>query len=178
VDEPRRQRPHSSRTGQWWRDVATLIALAGLIVTMVFNTVGVRDTARQAKLQADAALNTRLDAEAGLLTSMSSYLQENDLQLARPEIEQARCDPLDHPLSSREQLRVLATLSGFDYLAWLFNQNRWKLETAAGYWAPRMVYADDVAKNAFQYEEIEQRYVELNRFRSRFPHAERLIPKC
>jgi hypothetical protein len=160
-----------ARSLRWWRDIATVVAILGLFVTMVFNTLGVRQSAASAKA-------TRAATEISVLTSLSSFLEANDARLATPHIEAARCDSLVHPLSPHERLQVLATLDGFDYLAWLFNQPDWRLDRAKRCWAPQMLYAFDVAKNAFQFKAIESRFAQLNRFQRSVPHSDRLIPNC
>src|SRR3954454_24887267 len=102
------EKTHAQKASSW-REAATLVALAALLVTMGFNTVSVRASAKSAR-------DTRRDAEISLLTALSTFLKAGERDLARPSVEPARCDNLDRPLSAANQLRVLATLDGFDYL--------------------------------------------------------------
>lgn len=152
--------------------------MLGLLVTMIFNTIGVFMSAEQASQAARAAVETRLDSEVSLLTSLSAYLQANDVELAVPAIETARCRGIAAQLKPAQQLKVLATIGGYDYLAWLLNQDRWDLTAAKSYWAPRMLYALDVAEAVFRYDVIEKRFKQLERFRNELPNAAALIPAC
>jgi hypothetical protein len=156
---------------RWWRDVATLVAIVGLLVTMVFNTLGVRQSAASAKA-------TRMATELSVLTALSSFLEANNARLSTPRIDAARCDSFLHPLSPREQLEVVTTLEGFDWLAWLFNQPDWRFEAARRYWAPRMLFAFDVAKGVFRLDSVEAQFAQLYRFERSIPHADQLIPGC
>jgi hypothetical protein len=51
-----------------WREAATILGLLGLLVTMVFNTVGVCQQVEQAERARREATQTRIDTQIGLLT--------------------------------------------------------------------------------------------------------------
>ena len=97
--------PRSDDRGRWWRDVATLVALAGLLGTMVFNTIGVRHTATESRKQAEQARLSRQDGQIALMTSLSTFLQDTDLALEQTRAGEKVCDPTIR-LTRRERFAI------------------------------------------------------------------------
>lgn len=153
----------------WWADIATLVAFAGLLVTMVFNTLAVRESAKQSELQADEAARsaeqarlTRLDAQIGMLTSLSSFLQQTSARVDRTRAPEKLCRP-ELKLSEPEVAALFTQVEGYDYLAWLFNQPTWTMESAKAYWAPDMLLALNMAARE-RPSIVNKRFPELARF--------------
>jgi len=148
--------------------VATLVAVAGLLVTMIFNTLAVRENARQSELQADEAARSaeharaaRLDTQIGMLTSLSTFFQQT-----APAVDRAGnklCNP-QLQLSAATRAELLRQVGGYDYLAWLFNQRTWTMESAKRYWGPGMMQAFQVAATQFRVDEVIETFPELARF--------------
>jgi hypothetical protein len=167
---------------RWWRDVATLAALGGLLLALIFNTISVRQGTKQASLQAEQARQaaeearrTRLHTQIGMLTSLSAYLQEADLALAATPVERYRCDPTV-PISERDRLRVLAQVQSYDLLAWLFNRRLWELSAAETYWRIRMLKALAFAEAVWESPGVSEQFAELHRFRQALPGEPEPIP--
>jgi hypothetical protein len=146
-----------------WADLATLIALAGLIVTMVFNTIGVRRSVEQAEREAEQARIARHNAQVGMLTSLSSFLQRTEVALAQTRAADKRCRP-QIQLSTRDRATILTQLQNYDYLAWLFNQPTWTMEQAKRYWGPNMLRAFDIANSVYSYPYVKREFEELEEF--------------
>jgi hypothetical protein len=160
---------------RWWRDVATLAALGGLLLALIFNTISVRQGTKQASLQAEQARQqaeearrTRLHTQIGMLTSLSAYLQATDLALARTPIERYACDPTVR-ISKADRLTVLAQVQSYDYLAWLFNQRLWELDAAETYWRRSMLKALEFAEAVYEPPGVTRQFAELRRFREALP---------
>jgi hypothetical protein len=154
--------PGNGRGG--WLNVATLLALGTLVVTMVFNTLGVRQGVDQTRQQAQQARETALHTEIGMLTSLSAYLQQVDVALTLTGAEEHLHNP-KVSLTQREASKVLAQLQSYDYLAWLFNQKEvWKLSSATLYWKPRMLHALDIANSVYSPPAVARHFPELVHF--------------
>ena len=145
------------------RDLATLVALCGLLVTLGFNTYGVFSSRDAARAQADAAERTSLESQIGTLTSISSYLQQVDVGLDTARVFEACAD--GSSLSSRGEERVVAALTSYEYLAWLFRQPSWKLEDANRYWRRKMMRLFDLALQRLDPDAITRDFTELARYK-------------
>lgn len=169
---------------RWWRDVATLAALGGLLLALIFNTISVRQgteqaslQAEQARQQAEEARRTRLHTQIGMLTSLSAYLQGTDLALAGTPIERYRCvGPPTVRISDGDRLKVLAQVQSYDYLAWLFNRRLWELDAAETYWRRGMLKALEYAEAVWEPPGVYEQFAELHRFRSALRGEPKPIP--
>jgi hypothetical protein len=153
------------------RDTATLIALAGLVVTMIFNTLSVGQAAQ-------SAAASRADADMSLLTSLSTYAQQADVAIAGTNAERAECNHRI-TLSRRDRRRLLADVESYDYMAWLMSQRSWKLPQALDYWGPSMVRALEIAENDEPNVALNHRFPSLYAFRHEWmaSHPD-YKPKC
>jgi hypothetical protein len=164
----------------WWADIATILAVAGLLVTMIFNTLAVRDGARQSEFQAGEAATSarqarlaRLDAQVGMLTSVSAFLQQTAARVSETRAPEKLCHP-ELRLSKREVEALFTQVESYDYLAWLFNQRTWTMKSAEAYWAPDMLQAFNMAARERDSDALRKRFPELTRFLSATP--EDLLP--
>ena len=166
----------------WWRDAATGIALAGLVVTMVFNTIGVwqqvaqsKVTSRQATQAAAQARQTRQDTQITLLTELNALAGESDRRISLTRLPEARCAAGYDP-SRREAAAIAAAVQYYDFLAWLFNERHVTMDSAKRYWTPSMLEAQDLAATFFGLAETNRRYPELARFKRSLSHLK--PPAC
>jgi hypothetical protein len=150
-------------------DVATGVAIAGLLVTLVFNTFGVREQAKQAR-------QTRSDTQIGLLTQLNNLVAESDRALNATGAPAYRCRPWEHPLNRDAKAKVLAAVQYYDYLAWLFNQHHITMQAARSYWTPSMLDAYELAADYYGPALIRSRFAELDRFKSAAPATLRPRP--
>jgi hypothetical protein len=155
------------------RDIATWIALVGVLVTLLFNTAGVFLSVRQEKLQVREAARTaeysrlsRIDAEFGMLTSVSALLNHTNVALTTLA-RKHRC-PRDRLASPAEAREVLAAISNYDYLAWLFNQPEWTSGSAKGYWRHNMAVVAALGTTVFSPAGLKQRFPDLAEFSKSF----------
>lgn len=158
------------RSRPWWADIASVVAVLGLFLTLVFNTLAVREGARQSKLQADEAAKSarqaqlaRLDAQVGMLTSVSSFLQQTSAAVSQTRAVEKLCHP-ELQLSRNAVKSLFTQVESYDYLAWLFNQPTWTMDSAKAYWAPDMLEAFNMAARERDSTALRKRFPELTRF--------------
>ena len=158
-----------------WTNIATIVAVVGLFVTLVFNTLAVREGARQSELQADEAARSahqaqlaRLDAQIGMLTSVSSFLQQTTAKVSESRASQKLCHP-EILLPKRDVAALFMQVESYDYLAWLFNQETWTMDSAKAYWAPDMLQAFNMAARERDPGALRERFPELMRFLRTMP---------
>lgn len=154
-----------------WRDVATWIALAGVLVTLVFNTVGVflsvneeKRQAREAASSAQFARLSRLDTQFGMLSSLSGLLNRNNVDLAVIRV----CSGTKPP-SRRVTHKVLSAAANYDYLAWLFNQKAWTSRAAERYWQANAAYVFQLVQRVSRTTYVRRQFRELVRFNRSIP---------
>lgn len=149
---------------RWWRDAATSIGVIGLLVTLVFNTVGVWRGEEQAE-------QARIAAEVSLLTQLGVALSEADqavISVADGRLIEARCDPFR--VQGGTAIGTLwRALAYYDFLAWLFNRDHVTTEGAYEYWAPSLVDAYHLVTGFRPKEEIDKNFAELAYFRRTTP---------
>lgn len=158
-----------------WTNIATIVAVVGLLVTLVFNTLAVREGARQSELQADEAARSarqarlaRLDAQIGMLTSVSSFLQQTSAKVSETRAPDKLCRP-ELRLSKPAVASLFTQVESYDYLAWLFNQETWTMDSAKAYWAPDMLQAFNMAARERDPGALRERFPELMRFLRTMP---------
>jgi hypothetical protein len=147
-----------------WRAAATMVALAGVLITLIFNTINVRSTTLQLKQAADDARASRMDAQVGMLTSLSLFLQARDIELSHTSAARKLCHP-QITVAAGARAALTRQLKNYDYLAFLFNQPMWTLKAAKDYWAPSMIHAFDVATQVWDVPGVRRRFPQLERFR-------------
>jgi hypothetical protein len=143
----------------WWRDVATVVGILGLLITLAFNTLGVREQAKQAR-------QTRTDTQIGLLTQLNDLVDASDRAINGTRAPTYRCKPWAHTLTRSERAAVLAATQYYDYLAWLFNQGHISMPSARAYWSRSMLDAYELAAAYNDPGWINQRFHELWTFRN------------
>lgn len=141
----------------WWRDVSTFVAVLGLLVALIFNTIGVWRSEREAR-------KARVAAEVSLLTQVGTGANEAARALVESGANDKRC--LKAPglaLNDSEEARLFDALNYYDYLAWLFNHEQITLETAKQYWGPDMLDVYGLGRK-FTGSHVDVLYAELARF--------------
>jgi len=160
--EPRHER-------RWWRDAPTVVAVVGLFVALVFNTVGVW----QGNLEQRQA---RESEQIRPLTELNAYATETERAINATDAPDDRCLPhRTDSLPAGQAAQLFAALDYYEFLAWLFNRNRLTIGSAREYWAPNMVEAYRLGNVFFARGEIDSRYPELRHFRVRAEPA--LVPE-
>jgi hypothetical protein len=151
MTEPRGGRPS-------WRDVPTAVAVVGLIVALVFNTIGVWRSARE-----DG--QTRRATEVNLLTQLDAFVNRAEQELNASKGLQRRCERFAAlTLTRDETAQLFSALQYYDYMAWLFNDEHITLEPAKRYWAPNMLDAYRVGTTFHPDGEIDEKFAELAAF--------------
>jgi hypothetical protein len=144
---------------RWWRDVAVV----GLLVTLVFSTIGVWFQVRQARETNEATqlgLLTTLNVTAKQAESGINATQAPDLRCKRDQIGQ---------LTDEEEAAVNQALEFYDYLAWLFGRQHVTLKGAEEYLAPRMIDAYELGSAFFPPRALARDFPYLKRFHDEAP---------
>ena len=154
----------------WWRENATLVAVVGLVVTMIFNTIGVwlqvgqaRVASKQAELAAQAASRARVDTQLGLVTQLNSLAADADRDVVAAGIQDTRCQ-VGHVWTPKERAVVNRAAQYYDFLAWLFQQRAIVLDAARRYTAPAMLAMFELSRDVFGPTGVERTYPELMSF--------------
>lgn len=147
----------------WWRDVATLVAVLGLVAALTFNTLGMRQQVEQSKRDREAN-------EIATFTQLTALAREAESRL--PEIEDDICGAQIPSQSARADLKEVAY--EYDFLAWLFNHGHITLPSAREYWVPSMLKTWQLAATVSISDALSS-YRDLGRFRQSV--SRRLWPK-
>jgi hypothetical protein len=141
----------------WWRDVSTFVAIAGLLVALIFNTVGVWRSEREAR-------KSRVAAEVSLLTQVGEGANRAAQALVESGANDKRClKAAGLALNDSEEARLADALNYYDYLAWLFNHDQITLDSAKQYWGPDMLDVYGLGRK-FTGPHIDVLYAELANF--------------
>lgn len=139
------------------RDVATVIGVAGLLVTLVFNTIGVWRAEEQAR-------KSRIATEVNLLTQVGDGANQAAQAVVASGANDKRCDQgAGLSLTDAEEAKLQSALTYYDYMAWLFNDEHVTLPSAKRYWGRDMWDAYDLGRT-FKGEEIDVLFQDLARF--------------
>ena len=125
--------------GPWWRQVATILAVASLLVTLVFNALGVWQGAQQDK-------QARRTEQIGLLTGLNEKLTSAEADVNASGATTHRCDSSPYEMGNRDLAALRAALSYYEYLAWLYNSGQLKETDSRAVFAERLIDGRDVAK--------------------------------
>lgn len=137
--------------------MSTSVAIGGLLVALVFNTVGVWRSEREAR-------KSRVAAEVSLLTQVGSGANQAARALVESGANDKRClKAAGLSLNDSEEARLGDALNYYDYLAWLFNHDQITLESAKDYWGPDMLDVYDLGRK-FTGPHVAVAYGELARF--------------
>jgi hypothetical protein len=160
-----------------FRDVSTIVAIVGLLVTMIFNTIGVWQQVDQTERQAEQARETRLYTQVGLLAQLNGLAAEVDRGVNETEAGDKRCnrDTL-FILSDADENSLYAALDFYEEVAFLFNQKVVTLAAARRHWAPNMVDTFELGRTFLTREAVTRDFPELRRFTRSSPGMSRLPP--
>jgi hypothetical protein len=144
----------------WWRDIGTVIAVVGLLVTLGFNTGGVwMQLAQSEQAQDDLAL--------GLLTNLNGIAHQAERQLAG--VRSSLCD--GRVASTKDEAALIEAAQNYDYLAWLFNDGHIDMPSARRYWSASMITTYELV--AIQdIDMAQERFGNLRRFKFATPRKE------
>jgi hypothetical protein len=143
----------------WWREVPTLVAVVGLLITLVFNTAGVwMQIGQSEQAQQDTALS--------LLTQLNGLAHEAERQLA--DVRESFCR--GDPANSQDEEALVEAAQNYDYLAWLFNDRHIKLPSARRYWSSSMITTYELA-DIQDHDMAQQRFANLRRFKFATPRS-------
>jgi hypothetical protein len=138
--------------------VASIVAVSGLLVTLIFNTVGVW----RAKEEAEGS---RIATEVGLLTQVGAGMNRAEASLVEIGANDKSCKAVPPILKDPEEGALHSALSYYDYLAWLFNDEQVTLRSAKRYWGRNITEAYELAKALRgSREEVDQSYRELAKY--------------
>jgi hypothetical protein len=146
---------------RWWRDVA----VTGLLVTLIFNTVGVW-------LQVEQSQETKEATQLGLLTQLNVTAKSSEAQINATDIPDRRCkrDQIGQ-LKDAQEAALVEALDFYDYLAWLFSREHVTLQGADEYLAPRMIDAFAVGRAFMPPKQLGRDFAYLKAFGDRVPAA-------
>jgi hypothetical protein len=154
----------------WRQDVATNVAVVGLLVTMVFNTIGVWQqvdqtelAGREAARAADQARQTRIDTQVQLITQLNALSAEAEREVVAAGVDIAQ-QRIDFEATAHQRAAVSSAARYYDYLAWLFNERQVVLGSAQSYSTESMVKMYELAIHTFGFKEAQRTYPELRRF--------------
>lgn len=163
--------PHGGFRRPWWRDVATVVAVSGLLATLIFNTVGVWRAEREAS-------KARIATEVNLLTQVGEGANRASQALVASGANDRRCErAVGLTLSDPEQSRLYSALTYYDHLAWLFNDGHVTLQSAKAYWGPDIVDVYDIGRK-FVGTEVDALFRNLSRFARAAPEELRPADVC
>jgi hypothetical protein len=155
--------PEASRG--WWRDHATVLAVAGLLLTLIFNTIGVWAQFVQARRDTDQARETRLYTQIGVLTQLGNELRSTQRLIDGSKLLKLFCDPDYHgsDLSRAAEAVLREGLGVYDFMAWLFN-NEYIPRDVLPNWAPRMIGAAQMGAVLTSKQELSADFPQLDAF--------------
>jgi hypothetical protein len=142
------------------RDITTLLAVLGLFVTMVFNTVGVWQYVAQTK-------RDRVASELGLLTQLNGLARQAEGRLTG--VRDAVCSA--RRPKPRDGAALIEAAQYYEYLAWLFNAHHVTMREARQYWAPSMIQTYELFAT-LGLTDARRRFPNLNTFKLATPRAE------
>jgi hypothetical protein len=135
----------------------------GLIVTLVFNTLGVW-------FQLDEARQSKDVSQLGLVTELNTIAQQSEEKINATDLPDKRCDgDQTGELRDREEAVLAAALKNYDYLAWLFARDHVTLGDANDYLAPAMIDAYQFGGVFIPAAYLARDYPNLKRFRDTRP---------
>jgi hypothetical protein len=149
----------------WFRNVGTIVAVVGLLITLLFNTIGVWQQVDQAEREADQARETRRYTQVGLLVQLNALAADMDQAVNETKADERRCDrDTLFTLSDDDENSLYAALDFYEEVAFLFNQKVVTLRAARRHWAPSMLDTYELGATYFPREAIAKDFVQLRRF--------------
>lgn len=132
----------------WWRTLTTVLAVAGLSVTLIFNALGVWQGAQQDK-------QARKTGQVGLLTDLNDKLIAAEADVNATGATTHRCE-VPYDIGTAAEAKLKAALSYYEYLAWLYNSGQLKATQSRSVFAARLIDGRDVAKAFLDLDEYPQ----------------------
>jgi len=128
--------------------VATLLTVFGLLVTLVFNTLGVWRGAKQ-----DEA--GRIAQQISLLTGLNQNLTSSEAEISQAGFEPCGLlveddDPDPAGTVNDAQPKLFVALDYYEYLAWLFNEEQLTVEGARDHFDDRMIAGWNIAGKNYE----------------------------
>jgi len=137
--------------------------VVGLLVTLLFSTIGVWFQVRQARDTSEAT-------QLGLLTTLNLTAKQAESGINATQAPDLRCKPNQiGQLTDEEEAAVNQALEFYDYLAWLFGRKHVTLQGAEEYLAPRMIDAYALGKAFFPPRALDRDFPYLKRFHDEAP---------
>ncbi len=140
--------------------IATMLTVLGLLVTLVFNTVGVWRGAKQ-----DEA--GRIAQQIGLLTGLNQNLTSSEEAISLAGFEPCGLPTEDvkdvSTVINAARPKLFVALDYYEYLAWLFNEEQLTVDGARDYFDDRMIAGWNVAGKNFE-ELRNENYKQLAEF--------------
>jgi hypothetical protein len=149
--------PTQTRSSPWWRQAATLLGVIGLFVTLLFNTLAVRQSARQDSQAREAA-------QISLLTELNSNASNSERAISQSGAPDTLCDPHPPPPDARDSASLHEALDYYEYLSWLFNHDRLTVTGARDFFGGRMIDGWRLGSHLLGEDELRVRYRQLARF--------------
>jgi len=154
-----------------WRDASVVVAAIGLFLTLAFNTFTVWRSERETR-------KARIANEVSLLTQVGESSNRASQDLVASGANDDRCKKaVAFSLNDRDEARLVAALTYYDYLAWLFNKGQVKLASAKEYWGPQMIDVYRLGR-IFEGDQVDALYRELSFFVGSAPKALRPADPC
>jgi hypothetical protein len=159
-----------SRRSPWWSQAATLLGVIGLLVTLVFNTLAVSQSAKQDR-------EGRATAQISLLTQLNSNASDSESAINETSVPDQRCQRGAAP-SKRGTVALNAALDYYEYLSWLFNHGRLTVGDSRAFFAERMVVGWRLGRHLLGHDVMRIQYPQLERFVRDTPPHQRGSSPC
>lgn len=152
----------------WWREPPVALAGLSLLVTMLFNTVGVWAQFVQSRTDADRAVESRRYTQIGMLTQLSAEARASERVIVSSNLPSLRCkkNPNSSQLEPSDVASLHQALGVYDFMAWLFNTGQLDLASARLMWGPRLVDSAEMAGKLLSPEELQNLWPQLAKFQA------------
>lgn len=157
----------------WWRRFASLGVL-GLIVGLFWNTLGVYQGNRDAKTASESQ-------QISLLTQLNGAATQTEKEINATDLVDRQCEPPEDIRGTAKPAQdaiLRSSLSYYEYLAWLFNHDRLKVDDARQFFGHRMISGWRLGKGFLGLADMKETFPELTRFYDASTAAERLPLDC
>jgi hypothetical protein len=145
-----------------WEGWSVAVAVVGLLVALVFNTIGVWRQLEQNQQAVEQAKQTRVFTQLGLLTQLGLTVTASERAAANANEHRCDKDTLNS-LRPPETAALWEALSNYEYLAWLFNHKHLTLSSARTFWTPYMLDAYKLGTTFVYYKHVRDDFPELTR---------------
>ena len=152
----------------WWREPPVAVATLGLLVTLVFNTVGVWAQFVQSRVDANRAAESRRFTQIGMLTQLSAEARDSERIIVSSNLPALRCakQPNASAPKASDVAALRQALGVYDFMAWLFNTSQLDMPSARLMWGPRLIDAAEMASKILSPEELQNLWPQLAKFQA------------